>query len=82
MQRRHQTQFVVVARTESRDAVEADAQAHHLVLVVGESQDAVGVEDVADDFMVESRNKRIAAAVEIFKLEMGIAVVVQVVGGA
>ena len=82
MQRRHWTQFVVVARTESRNAVESDAQAHHLVLVVGESQDSVGVEDVADDFMVESRNKRIAAAVEIFKLEMGIAVVVQVVGGA
>ena len=46
-------QRVVVACTEGGYAVEPDAETHHLVLVVGEAEDAVGIEDMAHYGVVE-----------------------------
>ena len=63
------------------DAVDADAQAHHVVLVLGEALDAGGVQDVPHRLVAEGFGDRPGIGLEHRDLPQGKSVFGRILGG-
>ena len=64
-----------------RTAIQTDAEAHHVKLGLRESRNAGAVEDVAQDFVVESAAKIVGHALEQSDLLSCVVILVRVFGG-
>ena len=73
-------QGVLAAVVEGLDAIETDADAHHVHLPFGKTYDAAGVENVALDWTREGFLEHVGAMVKIFKLTQGVLVLRRFIG--